>query len=176
MKNNFNNLNENETKFLRALLEDGSKTDALISKEIGLSKSTVHRIRKGLQEKKIITDYIPIIDLESMGLSTYVVLMFHWAEFKNKVLTKKMLGELESDYHVIFLGNGEGSEGLTTCVFFGFESLEEYNRYLKKFREKYEDYIRNLVSLLIPNSEILKHDFTDFVKNMINRRGGSYEK
>ncbi|MCD6557632.1 MAG: hypothetical protein J7K31_01205 [Candidatus Aenigmarchaeota archaeon] len=167
MKQNIKKLSKNEKKFLISLLEDGSKTDAQISREIGVSKSTAYRIRKDLEKEKIIIEYIPIIDLDKMGVEAFFVLMFQWTAFKDQKLTNKMLSELKKDPHVIFLGNGEGSEGLTTCIFLGFKNLSEYNTYLKKFRSKYEDFLGKTVSLLIPSKEIIKHDFTDMVKYIL---------
>jgi DNA-binding Lrp family transcriptional regulator len=167
MKQSIKKLSKNEKKFLISLLEDGSKTDAQISREIGVSKSTAYRIRKDLEKEKIILEYIPIIDLDRIGVEAFFVLMFQWTAFKDQKLTNKMLTELENDPHVIFLGNGEGSEGLTTCIFLGFKNLSEYNAYFKKFRSKYEDFLGKTVSLLIPSKEIIKHDFTDMVKYIL---------
>ena len=164
MKQNIKYLTINEKKFLMSLLENGRKTDAQIAREIGISKSTAYRIRKKLEKNDIIVEYIPIIDLEKLGIEAFLVLLFQWVAFKDEKITKKMMRELEKDPHVIFLATGEGSEGLTTCVFFGFKDLEEYNNYFKKFRSKYEDFIRKTVFLLIPAKQILKHDFTELVK------------
>ena len=170
MKQSILKLTKNERKFLTTILEDGSKTDAQIARDIGVRKSTVHRIRKDLEKQEIISEYIPIIDMDKMGVEVFLVFMFQWTAFKNKELTTKMLKELENDPHVIFLGNGEGSENLTTCVFFGFQNVEEYNTYFKEFRGKYEEFLGKSTSLLIPSKEIMKHDFTEMVKSIL--RGG----
>ena len=172
MKQSIEKLSLKEKKFLISLLEDGSKSDAQIAREIGLSKSTIYRIRKKLEKEGVITEYIPIIDLDKLGVEAFLVLVFQWTAFKNKELTKKIMRELKKDPHVIFLANGEGSEGLTTCVFFGFKDLEEYNNYFKKFRSKYEDFVGKSVILLIPSKQIIKHDFTDLVA-FILRGGGA---
>ncbi len=170
MKQNDKKLSEFEKKFLISVLDDGSKTDANIAKEINISKATAGRIRKKLEKDKIISEYIPIVDLDKLGVDMFLVILFQWTQFKNKELTQKMFSELEKDPHVIFLGNGEGSEGLTSCIFLGFRSLEEYNIYFKKFREKYEDYLGKTVSLIIPSKEIIKHDFTDLAKNILKSK------
>ena len=167
MKQSSLKLTKNERMFLTTILEDGSKTDAQIARDIDVSKSTAHRIRKELEKREIISEYIPIIDMDKMGVEVFLVLMFQWTEYKNKELTNKMLKELENDPHVIFLGNGEGSEGLTTCVFFGFQNLEEYNTYFKNFRGEYEEYLGKITNLLIPSKEIMKHDFTEMLKSIL---------
>jgi len=172
MKQSIKKLSLNENKFLISLLEDGNKSDAQIAREIGVSKSTTYRIRKKLEKEGIVVEYIPIIDLDKLGVEAFLVLVFQWTAFKNKELTEKMMRELEKDPHVIFLANGEGSEGLTTCVFFGFKDLEEYNSYFKKFRSKYEDFMGKSIILLIPSKQIIKHDFTDMVKYIL---GGEFK-
>lgn len=170
MKQNSINLDKNETKFLISLLEDGSKTDAQISKETGMSKATAGRIRKNLEEQNIIAEYIPIVDLDRIGIDIYAVAMFQWEGFKDERLTTDMITFLEKNHHVIFLANGEGSEGSTTSLFLGFEDIKEYHRFFVSFRKKYGDKIGRLVTLILPSSEIIKQDFTDLVKHVLQKQ------
>ena len=167
MENIINKLSKNDKKFLISLLEDGSKTDSQIAKEINISKATAGRIRKKLENEEIISEYIPIVDLDKLGAEVFLIILFQWTKFKDRKLTGEMLSGLEKDPHVIFLGNGEGSEGLTTCLFLGFKDLEEYNNYFKQFRAKYEEFLGKTINLLVPSKEIRKHDFTDMVKFML---------
>lgn len=167
MKKDSINLSDNEKKFLNSLLEDGSKTDSKIAEETGMSKSTANRIRKKLEKRDIISEYIPIVDLDKVGVDVFLVVLFQWKAFKDKELTNKATGELVEDPHVIFLANGEGNQGQTTCLFLGFDDVEEYHDYFRDFREKYEDEVDKITTLLIPSSKIQKHDFTHLVKNVI---------
>jgi len=167
MKQNVLKLSKNEKKFLISLLEDGNKTDVQISKETGISKASASRIRKKLESEKIIIEYIPIMDLDLIGIDVFLVFLFQWKAFKDNKLTSQIMKELETDPHVVFLANGEGSEGFTTCVFMGFKNIKEYHSYFKKFRKKYESYIGKVSTLLVPSQEIIKHDFTDIVKKLI---------
>jgi DNA-binding Lrp family transcriptional regulator len=167
MKQNLIKLSKNEKKFLISLLEDGSKTDVQISKETGMSKASASRIRKKLEKEGIITEYIPIVDLDILGVDVFLVLMFQWKAFKDEKLTSQIMKELENDSHVVFLANGEGLEGLTTCVFMGFRNVGEYYNYFREFRKKYENFIGKMSTLMIPSKEIIKHDFTDIAKKVI---------
>lgn len=169
MRKSFINLSKNEKKFLISLLEDGSKTDVQISKETGISKASASRIRKKLESEKIIAEYIPIVDLDLIGIDVFLVFLFQWKTFKDDKLTSQIMRELESDPNVVFLANGEGSEGFTTCVFLGFKNIEEYHSYFKKFRKKYENHIGKMSTLLIPSKEIIKHDFTDITMKILRR-------
>ncbi len=163
MKQSIENLTENEKKFLELLLEKGNISDADIAKKTGMSKSTCSRIRKKM-EKTLISEYVPIIELDKIGIEVFLVLMFKWNSFDKEDLTKKTFHEFEKDPHVIFLANGQGSAGQSTVMFMGFKSLEQYNEYFKEFRKKYDKYIKNVNSLILPSKELIKHDFTEIIK------------
>ncbi len=161
-------LSKNDVKFLLSLLDNGSKNDTEIANDINMSKATVSRIRKRLEEN-FISDYIPIINLEKVGVNIFLVALFQWKSYKDDALTKKFIAELEKDPHVIFLADGEGNDGLTTSVFFGFEDINEYQEYFKEFRKKYEDQIGKVVTLITSSQQIIKHDFTDIIKHQLRR-------
>ena len=163
MKQSIENLTENENKFLELLLEKGNISDADIAKKTGMSKSTCSRIRKKM-EKLLISEYIPIIELDKVGVEVFLVLLFKWNAFDKDDLTKKTFKEFEKDPHVIFLANGQGSAGQSTVIFMGFNSLTQYNDYFKEFRKKYDKYIENVNSLILPSKELIKHDFTEIIK------------
>ena len=171
MKNNFNYFTNNEKKFLLCLLQNGSKNDSQIAKEIKLSKSTVHRIRKNLNKARILTDYIPIVDLDKIGVNTFFVSLFEWTNYKDQRLTNKFFANLEKNPHVIFLANGEGTEGLTSVVFLGFKGLQEYDSYFKLLRKHYGDHMNKFNTLMIPGKNILKQDFTDIVIHTLKGGG-----
>lgn len=162
-------LSEKETKFLICLLDNGNLSDVAIAKKIGASKATCSRIRKKL-EKDLISEYIPVVDLDKVGVNVFLVLLFKWNAFHNEELTKKTFKAFDEDPHVIFLANGQGSGGLSTVLFMGFTSLEEYNAYLNEFRKRYDPYVEGLTHLILPSKEIVKHDFTEIIKKVL--KGG----
>jgi len=169
MQKNINKLSKNEKMFLLSLLNGGNKTDTEIAKKTGLNKSTCSRIRKRLEDD-IITDYIPIIELEKVGVDVFVVLMFKWKAFDKEDVTEKTFSELEKDPHVIFLASGEGSPQFSSVMFLGFLNIDDYHKYFKEFRKKYDKYISNVASLLLPSKEVIKTDFTQIIKHVI--KGG----
>ena len=88
MKLNNINLRKNEKNFLKSLLENGNKSDAQIAREIKISKATASRIRRKL-EQSLISDYIPIINLDKIGINIFVVITFQWNSFNDAIFTKK---------------------------------------------------------------------------------------
>ena len=152
-----------EKKFLFALLEDGSKEDATIARETGISKSSVSRIRKKLQSECVIMDYLPIVDLDRFGIEFYAVVMFAWSDFEEKA-AESMVQEVSKNPNVVYFAGGESSDGLTHVMMIGVKDLSEYQEFLTKFRRKYKDHIGRLFSFFVPSKKIVKQDFTDLVK------------
>ena len=56
-------------------------------------------------------------------------------------------------------------------MFMGFKSLIQYNEYFKNFRRKYDRYIENMNSLILPSNEIQKQDYTEIIKEIILKGG-----
>jgi len=166
MRQSIIKLSNYEKLFLKAILVDANKSDAQIAKESGMSKATANRIRKELKKKKIILKYLPIVDLDRLGINVFMAILFHWKGYKDVKRTEAMLSDLEKDQHIAFLASGEGS-GFTHIVFLGFADLSQAHNYFKKFRMKYDDEIENMVSFFIPSNEIVKQDYTDTIKSVI---------
>ena len=134
MAKNTIKISENEKKFLKCILDNGNITDTEIAKKTKISKSTCSRIRKKL-EKSLISEYIPIIPLDKVGIKVFLVLTFQWTAFDNEQATNKAFSEFKKDPNVVFLASGEGSTS-STVIFIAFEDLESYHAYLKDFRKK----------------------------------------
>jgi len=167
MQQNIDKLTKNEKKFLICLLDDGSLTDTEISKRIKVNKSTCSRLRKKL-EKEFISSYIPIVELDKVGIDIFIVLTFQWRGFYNKELSSRFFSELEKDPHVIFLANGEGST-LTTVIFLGFKNIGEYHNYFKELRKGYDKYLNGVNYLILPSKEVRKNDFTEIIKHTLGK-------
>lgn len=167
MQQSFINLSENEKKFLACLLDDGSLTNTQIAKKIKVNKSTCTRIRKRLEET-LISGYIPIVELDKVGIDVFIVVTFKWKGFDNKELTEKFFNDLEKDPHVIFLANGEGAN-ISTVIFLGFKNINEYHEYFKQLRAKYSKFINDLNSLILPSKEVIKNDFTEIIKHTLGK-------
>jgi DNA-binding Lrp family transcriptional regulator len=166
MKQSIIKLSKNEKLFLKSILKDGNKSDAQIARETGMSKATANRIRKDLINKKVILEFMPIVDLDRMGINLFMVILFRWKGYKDENLTQSMFSDLEKDSHVAFLASGEGS-GFTHILFLGFSDLAQAHVYLNKFRKKYEDEIENMITFFIPSNEIRKQDYTDLIRSII---------
>jgi DNA-binding Lrp family transcriptional regulator len=164
MQQSFNSLSQNEKKFLKALLEDGSRNDSELADEIGVSKSTANRIRRDFEETGVIEDYIPIIDLEGIGVNLYGV-------FKGEINENLDTEELTSDSRVIFLGES-GDFRKKIIMFAGFSSYTDYKEFLDKLREEKGEKLEQLDIDLISPKDIQKEDFTHLIQHRLNESLG----
>jgi len=167
MKQNNLKLSEIETKFLIALTEKGSKTDAQLARELKISKATAHRTRKKLEKEELVVDYIPIINLDKLGIKFFAVVMFQWNKFDDEKLTENLLESLNKDPHVVYLAAGDNSTGLTHIMMVAFPDLSAYHSYLQEFRKRYKNYLENISSFFIPSEKIFKQDYMGIVEEII---------
>lgn len=152
-------MSENERKFLLALIEDGSKTDADIAAETDMSKSTANRIRRRFEEDGTLREYIPIIDLEHIGVQLFATLI---AQCSEPLDTE----EVASKPNVIFLGESDDFQE-TYVIFAGFTDFDEYHAFIDSFKKDYRDKIDQLENKMIPPQRIIKEDFTHLIKHNI---------
>ncbi len=158
-KDSVDDLNSNEKKFLISLIEDGSKTDTEIAAEQEMSKSTANRIRRRLEDEGVIQEYIPIVQLESIGVDVFAS------------ISMVCDGEIDEDEiaampNVIFLGETDDFQQ-KLVVFAGFSSFEEYNTFIEEFKEEYRGRVSEFDNNLIAPGNILKEDFTHLIKHKI---------
>lgn len=164
-------LSKLELSILLSLLENCRKSDSEISREIGASRNYVNRTRKRLEEEDIISGYIPVINIDKIGIDVFVTVLFHWEGYDDEDLTENMLLDLGKDPNVIYLSVGEGS-GYTIHVLFGFHDLTEARVYLKELRKKYGKQIGEIILFFAPSDGILKQSYTDIIKREIKERRG----
>jgi len=80
-------LTKTERRFLISLTKGGDKNDTEISKEMKVSKATVSRLRKKLTEDGLLAGATPKLNLETLGICFYYVLVFQWNAFADRKLT-----------------------------------------------------------------------------------------
>jgi DNA-binding Lrp family transcriptional regulator len=152
-------MSENERKFLLALIEDGSRSDADIARETGMSKATANRIRRRFESDGTINDYLPVVDLKSVGINVYCMITM---KLKEPIDRK----ELADKPNVIFLGETDHFEH-TIVIFAGFPDFDEYLSFIQNMKEKYRGQVNSFEKNLIAPEKIFKEDFTHLIKHNI---------
>jgi len=158
MKHNIENLSENEKKFLKALLEDGSKKDSEIAEEAGMSKSTANRIRRKFEDEGVIEEYIPIVNLEGAGIEIYSLIQF---QLQQDVSLEKLV----EDSRVIFLGES-GDYDRQIVIYAGFSDYKDYESFIENLREQQFE-VENFQSQIISSENIHKEDYTHLIQSLL---------
>lgn len=162
-------LSEFEKLFLLSLLEDGRKTDTQVSDETEISITHVNRIRRTLEEEGFISQYVPVIDLDKIGVGLFAVVLFQWKGYDNAELTEQMIVDLGTDPDVAFFATGEGGSGSTMILLLGFSDLAEAHDYLNGFRKKYNRELGEMLSFFIPTEGVIKQDYSEMIKKRVKK-------
>lgn len=157
MRESIGDLSDNEKKFLLALIEDGSRTDADIADETGMSTATANRIRRRFEEDGTLKEYLPIVALEQVGIELYATLTVEGAEDVDAA-------EVASHPNIIFLGETEDFRR-TLVIFAGFAGFDEYHTFLEDFKDTYREEVDNVEANVIAPQNIVKEDFTHIIKH-----------
>lgn len=166
MKQSLTNLSKMEISFLRALF-DGNKPDSAIAKKIGVSKASISRIRTKLEKEKILSGFLPVLDLEKLNINLFAIVTFEWTNFKNEKLTQEMESFISKDPHTILFAEGESADGLNYAVYAGFSGLDDYQEYSKSIRKKFENHIKKINVFFIPIKKILVQDYSKLTINKL---------
>ena len=167
MKQSFINLSDLDKKFLIRLFESPESSDSDIAENIGASKATVGRIGKKLRKSGLIQSFLPIVDLDSLGVDFFAVITFGWKSFDNIKITSKMEKAIEKDPKVVYFSGGESSGGLTHMLMVGFQNMPEYHNWMRECRTNYGENITDCRTFFIPAKKIIKQDYTGLIKYIL---------
>ncbi|OYT27353.1 MAG: hypothetical protein B6U97_01905 [Candidatus Altiarchaeales archaeon ex4484_96] len=122
-------LTRNDRRVLGFLIENGRSSDAEISRELNITPQAVGKIRKKLEEEKIIKGYNTEVDYKRLGINVLAIALFKFTpESRKTLLTEQDINERIKGPNIIrFYRIPEGD--VTHIVTYGFRSLEELDNY-----------------------------------------------
>ncbi len=141
-------MKNNERKILLELVEDGRKNISDIAKKLGISRQTVSKKIRGMEEKKIIDSFSVKIDEGRVGLNTkaYVILnIAPSSELRHRFVGEAKKIENISQMHHTFgrfdmileiLVKDEKELDRTLDKIRDFEAVEETETLICKYMEK----------------------------------------
>lgn len=144
MTKSFEELTDNEKKFLKSILGEGKKTDTQIAEETGLSVSTVNRIRHNFEDQDIIKEYISVIDLEGISIK-------HYSQTTLKTDLKNPLEKIETK-NVVFAGKTDEAQKKYK-ILMGHIDYQDYRQTTKKLRNSLPENTELVELKLIPSPE-----------------------
>jgi|SRR3989344_1703405 len=159
------NLTYNEKKIVQMLLEKGNITDTGISAKLNISKQAIGKIRKKLEEKKIIQGYSINVDLKSIGIDLISIIKINiksgGLNINNEI--KKFIStntDIIRAHTIIFSKPGI----ILVC---GFSNLDQLNIFVKEMADNlYVEVEEVFVSKI---DDTLKDSYSDLVKGLLKR-------
>lgn len=166
MQQSFVKLLKTEKRFLLSLIQNREKNDSDIAKELKMSKGTVSRTRKKLEERGLLAGSSPNLNMEKFGVSFYTLMLFQWNAYSDSKLTKKMEEEFVSTPQTVYFAEGSTPNSKYVAMM-GFLDFEDYNNFLEEFRAKYGGAVTGLESLFIQQKRVLKQSSVDLAKILV---------
>lgn len=141
-----------DKKILNQLDLDCRQSDAEIGKKVGLSKQVVnYRIKKLLKEK-IITSFTPLINIAKLGYAAHKIYLQFRALTKEK--EEEIWNYLVTQPNIVWAISCSGKWDLILGVV--SKSIEEFDKILTEFMNKYSDYIQER-AITVFNKATLHH-------------------
>ena len=130
-----------DKKDMRILLEldrDARQSYGIIAKKVGLAKSSVMNRVKKLEEQKVITDYITVIDNMRLGYVNYVVYFKY--SFTTPEKEKEIIDYLNSHRKVWGLISTTGFAELVAVI--ATKTTQEYYKVWDEIYQKIKPFVR----------------------------------
>ncbi len=124
-------LTKNERKTLKLLIENAKLTDTEIADQLKITKQAVGKIKKKLEEQKIIKNHTVEIDYKKLGIDVFAIaLLKHTPKEGDALRPDQIENELLKSSNTINIF--KLSEGfLTYLVLYGFKDIVEMDKYFK---------------------------------------------
>ena len=157
------NLTYNEKRVLQLLIEKGNTTNTEICSKLKISKQAVGKIRKKLEENKLIIGYSINLDLKTLGVELLCII---------KIIFKVSNPQIQNDFkkwvntqtdiinaRTVFLSQ---PGMILACGFSDIDNLESF------VKELSENAYLSIEEVLVSKIDgILKDSYNDLVKNIL---------
>lgn len=133
-------ISQKDIKILRVLKKNARATIRQISKKTGIRPSTVHQRLSKLIDNGTIKRFTLDIDERSIGIDLTVFMLI------SGTLDKYLDKEIISNRNVVEVSGITGEFDLLMKL--KFKDMEEFNRFIIKFRERYSGNIHKTVTMV----------------------------
>lgn len=158
----FQNLSKNEQHVLDQLLKNARATDSEICDRTGLSRSTVAKIRKKIEDEKIISAYIPMPNPKGTVL---VFTTYRWVNFSADKEKEAFEQYVRSRNDVVSFSKGSGFRGATHIVISHHESMHGYEEMMQELRTRMKQNAE-ILDNYITSPEMQIKTFDEFVARL----------
>ncbi len=159
-------LTKNEKRVLQFLLENSRLTDTNIAEKLNISSQAVGRIRKELEEEKVIESYRAKLNSNKLGIKVFTLIKISiLKESKKKEIEQEIMALKNT---IVFIKTMDGDMNYTLIM--GFPLLEEMEDFINGETELRKNII---VKEVIPycQKNVLKNSIRDLLKSTIDQSG-----
>lgn len=157
-------LTKNEKKVLLEISKDVKKNDSSISKKIGISISSVSRIKEKLTNKGIINGYMPRIDYSKLGINCYVMVLYSTTPLWWKEVGDEGLYKIVGNAPQIVTCIRTNERLLSYIVIYGFKDNTVANKYLNEIQTTYNNYLNIEKLIFLSKENFVKNDPTSLLQ------------
>lgn len=138
------NLTKREKQVLVELLKNCKITDQEIARKLKTSRPTIYKIRKRLEDEKIIKNYFPILDFQKIGLSLQAIILYRWKDYSKTNELEKTIKFINSLPEVVLFIKGEGIGSKTDLIISLHKDLKEYETFIRKLKYEWKDNVEDV--------------------------------
>jgi DNA-binding Lrp family transcriptional regulator len=159
-------LSENERRVLKNLLQNSRAQDAEVARRLGITAQAVRKIRKKLEEMKVIKGYTTLVDYEKLGINILAIAHFR---IKSRAEEALIRWKIESPYLINFYRLLEGD--ITHIAIYGFQSLREMDQYFHMIQSE-GGHVSELARVhVLPVDSILKESPNELIAKLLDEKG-----
>ncbi len=156
----------NEKQVLKILLDNGRETDREIAAKLDISPQAVGKIRKKLEDNKIISSYTCNLDFEKLGVRSFILIYSDWIHNITAEIRRRISIAIQGFPEVMFHAQLSGDENDFFTIL-GFRSQEEMEHYLIQVKEVFSEAVKiRRVSPFTVNN-LLKFDVKSLMKHVV---------
>jgi DNA-binding Lrp family transcriptional regulator len=138
------NLTKREKQVLIELLKNCKITDQEIARKLKTSRPTIYKIRKRLEDEKIIKNYFPVLDFQKIGLSLQAIILYRWKDYSKTNELEKTIKFINSLPEVVLFIKGEGIGSKTDLIISLHKDLKEYETFIRKLKYEWKDNVEDV--------------------------------
>ncbi|MBD3261494.1 MAG: hypothetical protein GF334_07400 [Candidatus Altiarchaeales archaeon] len=139
------------------LLLNSKSSDRDIAKKIKASQPTVGRMRRKLEDEKIISEYTVIPDLSKLDIELISLIAVKWSDYKKTRELKKFESFIQKNDLVFFSAPGEGFQDKTKLIISLHRDYKSYELFLRGLRANFADVVGEMETFLVSTDNIIKN-------------------
>jgi DNA-binding Lrp family transcriptional regulator len=166
VENNVTRLTGNEKIVLRMLLQDGQIPDVDIANKLRVSSQAVNKIKRKLNNRKIIRGRRVNLDYGALGVNTFALALLETSPYRfEECLEDENVLRNSIGFYKVFKND------ISHIGLFGFTNLEELDEYFDFLHSNYSDYVKVKHVYTFPIKGFFKHSPDDLFFQMIKEFG-----